>query len=454
MKNRWLTRDRDYYRSLVTLAIPVALQGLITFLVSFADNLMVNTMGDAAVSGVYIGNQIQTLLQMFTSGFSGALLIISAQYWGKGETSQIRRLSAVGIRFSVYVGAVFAVVCFLLPEEIIGIFTKDEGSIIEGAIYLKWVSLSYVFFCVTQALIAAMRSVEVARIGMWTSLASLFVNVGLNYVLIFGKLGFEAMEVKGAAIATVFARIVEMGVVLGYVLKEKKLSFRLKHLLLSGGNLMKDFIRYSLPLVAGEVVWSVNMMCNTKIMGGYGQEVVTAVSVANNLQTMAFIAISGLASAVGIISGKTIGAGKYELMKEYARTTQLIFLALGFVLGGILVAVRLPFLGLFTGISGDAMFYAKQLTLVLCVSVVGTSYQMPCLFGLVKSGGDISFVFKNDTIFVFCVVLPSAFISAYLGGPAWLTFACLKCDQILKCFVAVVKINRFNWMKKLTRDEA
>ena len=452
---RWITRDKSYYTSLITLAIPVALQGLITFLVSFADNWMVNTLGNEAVAGVYMGSQIQTLLQMFTSGVSGAILIISAQYWGRKETGQIRRLVAIGVRMSVVVGIVFTAIALIMPEQIIDIFANDAATIEAGAIYMRWVGLSYVFFCVTQALIAAMRSVEVTRIGMWTSLASLFVNIGLNYVLIFGKLGFSPMGIKGAAIATVFARIAETVVVAGYVLvRDKRLNFRLRSLMLSDRALTKDFFKYGLPLVAGEIVWSVNMMCNTAIMGGYGPEVVSAVSVSNTLNTMAFIAISGLASAVGIISGKTIGAGRTGLMKEYARTTQVIFLILGFLSGALLYAVRLPFLSLYTGISAGAIAEAEKLTLVLCVTIIGTAYQMPCLFGLVKSGGDISFVFINDTIFVFLVVLPSAFLAAHFGAPAWVTFACLKCDQILKCFVAVVKINRFNWMKKLTREAA
>lgn len=453
--NRWITRDKSYYVSLITLAVPVALQGLITFLVSFADNWMVNTLGDAAVSGVYMGSQIQTLIQMFTSGVSGAILIISAQYWGRRETAQIRMLVSIGVKASIIVGALFGMAAVVFPRQIIDIFTDDAATLNQGEIYMRWVGLSYVFFCVSQALIAAMRSVEVTRIGMWSSLASLMVNLALNYVLIFGRLGFAPMGVKGAAIATVISRIVETGVILGYVLaRDKKLGFRLSDLKLSDSGLLRDFLKYGAPLVAGEIVWAVNMMCNTVIMGGYGAEVVSAVSVANTLNTMAFIAINGLASAVGIITGKTIGAGRTDLVKEYARTTQLLFLGVGVFSGLLLLAARLPFLSLYTGISAAAMEEAKRLTLVLCVMIVGTSYQMPCLFGLVKSGGDISFVFRNDTIFVFLVVLPSAFVAAHFGAPAWVTFACLKCDQILKCFVAAVKINRFNWIKNLTRKAA
>ena len=449
---RLITRDKTYYQSLIRLAIPVALQSLITFLVTFADNLMVNSLGDAAVSGVYMGSQIQTLIQMFTSGIGGAILIISAQYWGKQDTKHIRCIVAIGLRISIVVGLAFTVIGLIFPKQIIHIFTPDTDVIREGAIYFRWVCLSYVFFCVTQALISAMRSVEVTRIGMWVSLASLFVNISLNYVLIFGKLGFPAMGVQGAAIATLLTRVTEAAVILLYVcLYDKRLSFRLSHLFLHDSGLAHDFIKYGLPLVAGEIVWSVNMMCNSKILGGYGASVITAASVVNTLNTLAFITISGLSSAVGIITGQTIGAGKTELMKEYAYTTQILFLGVGLFSGALVALIAKPFIGLYTGISADAAHQSLMFARVMAVTIIGTGYQMPCLFGLVKSGGDIHFVFRNDTIFVFLVVLPSAIIAAWLGAPAWVTFACLKCDQILKCFVAVVKINRFNWMKNLTR---
>ena len=450
---RIITRDRSYYTSLVSLAIPVALQGLITFLVTFADNLMVNTLGDNAVSGVYVGSQIQTLLQMFSGGIGGAIVIISAQYWGKRDTERMRVIVSIGMRVSFVVGAVFTLIGMTMPEAIVRIFTNDEAVIEQGAIYLRWVSLSYVFFCITQSLISATRAVEITRMGMWVSLGSLVVNISLNYVLIFGKLGFPAMGVQGAAIATVASRIAETAIIACYVLlKDDRLAYRLKHVLLSDRALRGDFFRYGLPLVAGEVVWAVNMMCNSKIMGGYGAAVITAVSVANTLNSLAYIAISGLASAVGLITGKTVGEGKTELMKEYARTTQVIFLGLGVVTGLGVYLIGGPFVSLYGGISGEAAAHAVQLSFVLAVTLTGTCYQMPCLFGLVKSGGDISFVFRNDSIFVFLVVLPSAFLASSLGAPAWVTFACLKCDQIFKCLVAVVKVNRYNWMKKLTRE--
>ena len=449
-----ITRDRSFYRSLIALAIPVALQNLITFAVSFADNLMVGSLGDAAVSGVYMGSQIQTFLQMFSGGIEGAILILAAQYWGKRDVASIKRIIAIGLHFSIAFGLLLTAVCLAIPRPIISLFTDDAVVINDGAIYLRIVCLSYLFFCITQALIASMRSVEVARIGMGVSLISLLVNVSLNYVLIFGKLGFPALGIAGAAIATVISRIVETLVMWIYVTRiDRKLRLRLKELLVSDPILRRDFIRYGLPLIGGNIVWSVNMMANSAILGRFSASVITAASIANTMNSLAYVTMNGMSSAVGIITGKTVGAGKTERMKEYAYTVQLLFLALGLVTGGVITLLKAPFIGLYTGITSEAITYSSQFITVLSITMIGTCYQAAGLFGLVKSGGDIGFVFKNDTIFVFLVVLPSAIIASMLGAPAWVVYACLKCDQILKCFVAVVKINRFDWMKNLTRDK-
>lgn len=446
------TRDRSFYRGLVSLAIPISLQNLITFAVNFADNLMIGSLGDNAISGVYVGNQMQTVLQMFVAGIEGAILILAAQYWGKRDAASIRKVVSIGIRIAFLVGAAVSLVSVLLPGPLIRLFTAEPGVIAEGAAYLRIVGFSYLFFCVSQVLIAAMRSVETARIGLYISLLALVTNVSLNYVLIFGKLGIPAMGVRGAAVATLISRVLEMAVGAVYVLAvDKKLRFSFRDLFSTDRLLLKDFLRYGLPIIGGQVVWSVNMLANTKILGAYSAGVIAAASITGMLHNLIYVWVNGLASAVGIITGKTVGAGKYELMKEYAKTVQLLFLLVGLISGGLVFLFRDGFIGLYNA-SAEAQVYSRQFINVISVTIIGSCYQMPCLFGLVKSGGDISFVFKMDTVFVFLVVLPSAILAQYWGAAPWVVFAALKCDQILKCFVALVKINRYNWMKNLTRD--
>ncbi|NBJ88679.1 MATE family efflux transporter [Acutalibacter sp. 1XD8-36] len=449
---RLLTRDRSFYRTLIALAIPISLQNLITFAVGFADNLMIGRLGDNAISGVYVGGQVQTVVQMFIGGVEGAILILAAQYWGKKDTESIRRVVSIGVKLAAAVGFAFSLVTVLFPGFIIGLFTREAGVIAEGTVYLQIVGFTYLFFSVSQVMIASMRSVETAKIGLYISIMALIVNVGLNYVLIFGKLGLPALGVRGAAVATLISRVLEASVSVGYVfIADRKLKLGLKDLLRTDRQLLRDFIKYGLPIIGGQVVWSVNMLANTKIMGVYSAGVMAAVSITGMLHNLIYVWMNGLSSAVGIITGKTVGAGQYEKMKEYARTVQIIFLMVGVLSGGIVLLARDGFVSLYD-VTPEALSFSREFINVISVTIVGTCYQAACLFGLVKSGGDISFVFKNDTIFVFLVVLPSAIICQWLGAPAWVVFAALKCDQILKCFVAVVKINRFNWMKNLTRD--
>ena len=446
------TKDKSFYKNLFVLAIPIALQNLVTFSVNLADNVMVSSLGDAAVSGMYMGNQIQTLLQVFSGGIEGAILILAAQYWGKRDTASIRKIVAIGIRFSLIVGALLTTICALFPASVIRLFTADSQTIETGAKYLGIVCFSYLFFCITQSMIAAMRSVEVARIGLYVSCCSLVTNVGLNYVLIFGKLGFPELGIEGAAIATLIARIAESAIIAAYVfLYDKRLTVKPSDLFTFDRLLLRDFVRYDTPIIAGQIVWAANMMASSAIMGRQSADgAVVAMSIAGTVNNLAYVVMNGMSGAVGIITGKTIGASQEDKMREYAKTVQVLFLILGILTGATVFCIKEPFISIYS-VSDAAVAEATKYINVLSITLIGTCYQAACLFGLVKSGGDISFVFKNDCIFVFGVVLPSAIISTILGAPAWFVFACLKCDQILKCFVAVFKINRYDWMKNLTR---
>lgn len=447
-----LTRDRSFYKNLILLAIPIVLQNLVTYSVGLADNLMIGSLGDAAVSGVYIGNQLQTFLQVLSAGIEGGILLLAAQYWGRRDTEAIRRVVAIGTRFSLLLGLVFTAVCAVFPRQVVGIFTNEPAVIEEGGRYLSVVCWSFLFFCVTQALIAAMRSVEVARIGLWVSLASLVINVSLNYIFIFGHLGAPAMGAKGAAVATLIARMAETAIMVVYTrLIDKKLSLRPADLCKRDKTLLRDFVRYATPIVAGQLVWGINLIVNGIILGHYTKGVITAASLANTVNSLMYVGMNGLSAAVGIIIGKTVGSGDLSRIREYARTVQLLFLGLGLLtsLGFFLLCD--PFISLYN-ISDEAVFYTRQFIHVLCFTGIGTCYECGCLFGLVKSGGDVSFVLKNDTAFVFGVVIPSAVITSLCGCPVWVVFLCLKSDQVLKCITAFFKIRRYNWMKNLTRE--
>ncbi|MBQ8505875.1 MAG: MATE family efflux transporter [Clostridia bacterium] len=445
-----LTRDREFYRRLAALAVPVALQNLMTFAVGFAGNLMVGRLGDAAVSGVYVGNQVQTLLQFFSGGIEGTLLILASRRWGGRDMDGVRRVSAAALLLTLSFAGLLTATCAIFPGWVAGLFARDAEVAAAGSGYLRIACFSYLFFCANQALTAALRSVEKARVGMVVSGLSLAVNVGLSYLLIFGRLGFPRLDVAGAAIAALVTRIFELSATAFYLLRfDKRLKLQPRSLLYPGMECFRQFIRCGAPITGGQLIWSANMLFSSAILGRFDASVIAAASVANSMSGLAYVAMNGASTAVGVITGKTVGAGDLEKVKEYARTVQLLFILLGFATAALVLLIRRPFISLFLNITPDAAGHAARFIAVLAITMIGTCYQQAGFTGLVKAGGDVGFVFRMDAVFVFLLVLPAALIARRLGAAPWIVYACLKCDQILKCPVASVKINRFNWIRPL-----
>jgi len=452
LKTSWLVKDKSFYKTLFSLALPIALQNLITFAVNFADNVMVGTLGEIDISAVYMGRQIATVLQCLTNGIGMTMLVLIAQYWGKKEMEPIKHIAVIGLRIAAFLGLIYAALSFIFAPQILSTLTSDREVAEAGVPYLRITALSYLFFAITQALLYALRGVENAKFGMRLSFLTLAVNVAFNYVLIFGRLGAPTLGIKGAAIATLLARIAECVTILCYVfLKEKRLSLKIRSLAIRSKLLLRDMIRCGIPLLGGEVVWAINTFFQSAAIGRFDESVMAAFSITIMLSNLIYVWASGLASAVGVITGKTVGCGEFDKMKQYAKTVQVLFVLVGLFSAGLILSIRGPFISLYN-VSQETVIMAKKLMIVLAVVMAGTCYQMVGLAGLVKSGGDTKFVMINDSIHVFLIIIPATVLAIYLNAPAWVVFACLKCDQVLKCFVAVVKINRFRWMKKLTRD--
>ena len=333
-------------------------------------------------------------------------------------------------------------------------FTNEAEVIRVGAGYIRIICFTYLFFCVTNVLIAVMRSVENVRIGMIVSLFTLIVNVSLNWLLIFGHWGFPRLGVQGAAIATLTARIVEFLVIVTYVRKvDKKLRFRFSALLRFDKLLRKDYFRYGLPVIAGDIIWGLNTSVQGAIIGRLGETAIASVSIVNTIFQIAAVAVYGVAGAAAIVIGKTVGSGDYEKVKDYSKTLQIVFLIVGVISGATLFLMRPVWLSIYGDMTPETIKMATQLLTVLSITMVGTAYQMSTLTGIVRAGGATHFVFVNDMIFVWGVVIPSALLAAFVfHAQPWVVYACLKCDQILKCIVAVIKVNRYKWIKQLTRE--
>ena len=449
-------KEKKFYKTFFSMTAVIALQNLIGFAVNLADNIMIGGYSQDALSGVAMVNQIQFLLQMVVLGIGSGITVLGAQYWGKGQTEPVRKVASVGLVLAIGVSVLMTAVTFLFPAQVLSILTNEPVVIAEGARFMKIMCFSFVLYAITNTLLYALRSVETVKIGFVVTLTALVVNVVLNYGLIYGKLGMPELGVEGAAIATLTSRVVEFAVVMGYVLLiDKKMRWKIADLFHLDGTMFRDYIRVGLPVILSETVWGLAMSAQTAILGRLGDDTIAANSIATTIFQVISVITYASGNASGVLIGKTVGEGDIARVKAYTKTLQIIFIFIGIFTGAILWVSKDFILRLYTSITPETYDLAIQFITVLCVTVIGTSYQCACLTGIVTGGGDTKFVLINDLIHQWLIVIPSAFLSAFVfDAPLWVTFLCLKSDQILKCFVAVVKINRYRWIHKLTREDA
>ena len=447
-----IVRDRSFYKWFFSLAAAIGAQGLITFCVNFADNIMIGNYSQTAMSGVALVNQIQFLLQMISTGISTGVVVLAAQYWGKGETEPIRRIIAMGMKFSMAAGLVFAAAAYFFPAEMLSVLTDDAAIIAQGVDYLRYICFTYFTFIVSNTLILTFRSVETTKIAPITALSSLFINVILNYLLIFGHFGFPEMGVRGAGLATLIARLVELLIVIIYVrFVDKKLKIRFLTWLKADWYYFKDYFRISLPVVVASSLWGVGQLVQTGILGHVSASALAANTIAAAVFQIASILYHAASGASSVIIGKTIGLGYLDRIRSYSNTFQLIYVIIGLISCACILALRSFIIDFYT-LTPEARELAQTFMLILSITCIGTSYEFSVVSGIIQSGGDTNYTLISDVVFTFFFTIPLAACSAFLfhWSPV-ATFICLKLDQIIKCLPNGIKLNRYHWIKVLTR---
>lgn len=442
-------KDRGFYKLFFTLTFTIALRNVIVFTVNLADNVMLGSYAESAMSGVALVNQIQFLLQLLVTGVCEGAQIFISRAWGAGDNATIKKMVNVALRCAVAVASVVMLIVAVSPEGVLGLLAESPEFIAEGAAYLRIIYFSYPIFGLTMALIVANNSVETVRLGFITSIGALVVNVCLNYCLIFGNLGFPEMGVRGAAVATLAARCFECLAVTIYTFRiDKKIRMRFRDLLTKVETaLFKEYLRRGLPVFFSALIWGVAMMIQLSILGHMGDSAITANSISNTLFQIITVVTYASASCASVMISKVIGEKRVELVKPYARTFQLLFICIGVVTASLIFIFKDVILLAYGDVSPESKAMALKFMTILSVTVIGTSYQMPCHTGVVRGGGDTSFVFKVDSIFMWGIILPSAIVAAFvLKWPPEAVFFILKCDQLFKCIIAAIKVNSFNWI--------
>ena len=450
---RFFTTDINFYKTFFPLLFVITLQQLAALAVNMADNIMLGTYTELALSGATLVNQIQFTLQQLASGIGVGIVVLASQYWGKKETAPIRSIISFGVKTGLLVGVIFFAVTFFFPSQVLSLLTSDKATIAEGVKYLKIICFTYIIFSVSNSLMYSLQSVETAAVGTVMSISTICINVCFNYCLIYGNFGFPELGIRGAAIATLISRIAELVIVLAYVLFiDKKLQMRLKDLLRLDFTYARDFIGTSSMLVISGAMWGVAQAAQTSVLGHISATAIAANSIATIIFQIFSVIGAASSNSASITMGKTIGEKKFDMIKPYTITFQAVFVIIGLLSSLMIFAFRGPIIDIYT-VSNEAKEMASGFLTVLGITTIGGCYQYPVAFGIIAGGGDTKYPAIIDNVFMWLFTIPLSAASAFIFKfPPIVTFSCLKIDQIIKCIPNTIKCNRYKWVKILTRE--
>lgn len=449
-----MIREKQFYRLFFGLTMSLALQNLLTFGVNLLDTVMLGRYSQEAMGGVSLCNQFQFLLQMLVSGAGEGAVVLGSQYWGRGDLKPIPHIIGAALRFGGGLAVGLFVLALAAPQTLLGLLSSDPAVVAQGVAYMQIICFTYVIFTLTNILVASLRSIGVVKIGYVISFSTLCINGVLNYCLIYGHLGFPELGVRGAAIATLVSRCVELLIVMVYLrFFERRLKLSVRGLARMDKSYLKDYAHISLPVLVNQALWGVAQMVQTGILGHLGGDVTAANAIAVQVYQVLSVVSYGAASAAAILVGKTVGGGQKEQLRQLVSTLERMFILLGIAAGAAIWAIRGPVLALFGGtLTERASRLAMSFMAVLAVTTVGTSYQMACDNGIIRGGGDTAFSAKMNLVSMWLILVPVAAAAAFWwGAPPTVVFFLLKWDQLYKILPVTLRLHSWKWVRVVTR---
>ncbi|MBR7142968.1 MAG: MATE family efflux transporter [Clostridia bacterium] len=450
-----MLKDKRFLRSLFTIALPIAAQNFLSFAVNMADTVMLGQTENSqtVLSASSLANQPMFIFSMFVFGLASGATVLSAQYWGKRDTSTISVIFSLALKISLLVSAVVTVFVFFFPETVMRIYTNELPVIEAGVVYLRIMAFTYLLFGFSNTSLILLRGVECVRISVVVSFVSLLTNVFLNWVLIFGNLGFAPMGILGAAVATLIARVIEATIVLVYLLFiQKKISFKRQSLSISRRGLYKDFFRYSLPVIFNETMWSVGFSAQSIVLGHLGEEAVAASSVVSTVHQLATILIFGVANASGVMIGKYIGMNEKKTAYLAAKSFQVLSIAVG-CSGFLILFLLKDIFPNFYNLPQQTKELASSLMIAAAIIVFFVSNAAINIVGILRGGGDTRFALVVDSFTLWIWSVPVGFLTAFVfEWPVFVVFFLMKSDEILKTIVLLPRVMSGKWIKTVTQQ--
>lgn len=442
--------EKEFYKNVAKIAVPIALQGLITTGVNMMDTIMIGTVGETQLSAVSLANQFINIFHIFCMGIGMGASVLVARYYGMKDKPALKKTVAIMLRLCLAMATLFCVATILIPEQIMKIYTTETDIISNGVKYLEWSVVTYFLLGLSLTCTIVLRNVGMVKIPLYTSIGAFFVNIGANYAFIFGKLGAPEMGVAGAAVGTLIARIFEFSIICGYLfLKDKEIGFRVKDIFKPVGNLWKEYIRISIPVLISDGILALGNNSIAMVIGRLGGAFVAANAVTAVTQQLSSVMIQGFSQAGAIVTGYTLGEGD----REKAYNQGYAFLGMGVVFGllaaGIVMLISEPMIRAYN-LSEETQVIARQLMLSISIIIVFQATNSIMTKGVLRGGGDTKMLMVADNVFLWVASLPLGIIAGLvLQLPAFWIYFFLKLDQVLKAIWCVIRLRSGKWIKKI-----
>ena len=445
-----IVEDKKFIRKTIAITIPIALQALLNTSLNLVDTVMIGSLGQGSIAAVGLANKVFFVFTLLLFGIVSGSSILTAQYWGKKDIKNIRKVLGMSLIIGLIGSIIFVIPSLLCPEIVMSIFTPNQNTIKIGASYLAIAAISYPITAVTNVYISLLRGVNQVKAPVVVTLISICIKVTLNYILIFGHFGVPALGVQGEAIATLIARIFECTCILSIVYFEKgPAAAKFKELIAFNTEFVKLYFSTVSTVIVNEFMWGLGVTMYSLVYGRMGDEAVAAITITQTVEQITTVIFQGISAATAVILGNELGANKLEDAKIHAKYFIILQFIFALIMGIICFFMKAPLIGLFnvTDIVGIAI---SKCLIVFILYLPFRMFNLVNIVGILRSGGDTKAALMLDITGVWIVGIPLAYLGGIvLGLPIYFVYAMVTLEEVYKFILGFRRYKQKIWLKNL-----
>ena len=448
--NKLFVRNKRFYWLLISLALPVVFQNMITIGVNIVDTMMLGSYGEIQLSASSLANDFINLFQFLCMGVGSGAAVLTSQYYGRQDFSNVKKTVTLMLRFITLIAVFCMLLAAVCPAAIMRIYIQDPQVVAMGVLYLRISVPTFILHGITQTLTLTLRSIRDVKVPLAASIVSFFTNIFFNWVFIFGHFGAPEMQIAGAALGTVLARIVEFAIIAGYFFfRERHIQYRIRDLFCSVRDLIPVYFRYSVPVIFSDFLLGTGNSMVSVVIGHISTSFVAANSIVTMIQRLSSVMTQGVGQASAVLTGNRVGNGEVDKAVEEGRTMIVLSFLLGLVTGGIILLIGPAIINAYS-IPAQTRDIAMQLLAAISLMVVFQSLQSVLTKGILRGGGDTRYCMIVDAGFLWLVSIPFGWIGGVMiGTSAFITYILLKLDWIIKVVLCLRRFHSRVWIKKV-----